>query len=180
MNKPAPPSIVLGALREDDAQTIHAWRADPSVRDGALGYPFASSIEGERAWIRGFAPSGTPQDLCLGVRDARTDVLLGYCQIRSIDWIAKTAEFGIVIGAPESRGRGIGAQALALAVEYATLHLGLRRLWLRVVGFNTAAIRLYEKAGFQLEGRLLRHAYRNGQLHDVLIYGREWTARDRP
>lgn len=180
MSEASSPSIVLRALREDDAPTIHAWRADPSVRDGALGYPFPSSVESEREWIRSFAPRGTPQDLCLGIRDGRTDALLGYCQIRSIDWVAKVAEFGIVIGAPESRGRGIGRRALALAVEHATLQLGLRRLWLRVVEFNTAAIRLYEESGFQLEGRLLRHAYRNGQLHDVLIYGREWAASNSP
>lgn len=175
MSGSASPLIVLRALREDDAPTIHAWRADPSVRDGALGYPFPTSLEVEREWIRSFVPRGTPHDLCLGIRDGQTDVLLGYCQIRSIDWIAKVAEFGIVIGAPGSRGCGIGSRALALAVEYATLQLGLRRLWLRVVAFNTAAIRLYEEAGFRPEGRLLRHAYRNGQLHDVLIYGREWA-----
>jgi RimJ/RimL family protein N-acetyltransferase len=174
MSEAGSPLIVLRALSEEDAPTIHAWRADPSVRDGALGYPFASSVESEREWIRSFAPRGTPQDLCLGIRDGRTDALLGYCQVRSIDWIAKTAEFGIVVGAPESRGCGIGGRALALAMEYATLNLGLRRLWLRVVEFNTTAIRLYEKAGFQLEGRLPRHAYRNGRLHDVLIYGLEW------
>ncbi len=170
----APLKIVFSALREDDAHTIHAWRADPSIRDGALGYPFPTSIEAEREWIRSFAPSGAPQDLCLGIRDQGTDALLGYFQIRSIDWIAKVAEFGIVI-APESRGCGVGVRALALAVEYATLQLGLRRLWLRVVAFNTVAIHMYEKAGFLPEGRLLRHAFRNGHLHDVLVYGREWA-----
>lgn len=180
MSEAGSPLIVLRALREDDAPTIHAWRADPSVRDGALAYPFATSVEVEREWIRSFAPRGTPQDLCLGVRDGHTDALLGYCQIRSIDWVAKVAEFGIVIGAPESRGLGIGGRTLALAVEYATLQLGLRRLWLRVVEFNAAAIHLYEEAGFRPEGRLLRHAYRNGQLHDVLIYGREWPASNNP
>lgn len=180
MSESGSPSIVLSALREDDAPTIHAWRADPTVRDGALGYPFPTSVDAEREWIRGFAPRGMPQDLCLGIRDGQTDALLGYCQIRAIDWIAKVAEFGIVIGAPESRGRGVGRRTLALVVEYATLQLGLRRLWLRVAEFNTAAIRLYEEAGFLPEGRLLRHAYRNGQLHDVLIYGQEWTGSNNP
>lgn len=175
MSESGAPLIVFRALREEDAPTLHAWRADPSVRDGALGYPFPTSLEAEREWIRSFAPSGTPHDLCLGIYDERTDAILGYCQMRSIDWVAKVAEFGIVIGASESRGRGIGGRTLAMAVDYATLQLGLRRLWLRVVEFNTAAIRLYEEAGFRLEGRMLRHAYRNGQLHDVLIYGREWT-----
>lgn len=171
--------FVLAPLREDDALTLHAWRSDPSVRDGALGYPFPASIEAEREWIRGFAPRGTPQDLCLGVRDRETDELLGYCQLRSIDWIAKVAEFGIVVGTPASRGRGIGAGILTLAREYATRQLGLRRLWLRVVAFNQPAIRLYERGGFRLEGRLVRHAYRNGELHDVLVYGWE-SAQSAP
>jgi RimJ/RimL family protein N-acetyltransferase len=47
---------------------------------------------------------------------------------------------------------------------------------LRVVECNSAAIRLYEAADFRLEGRLVRHAYRNGELHDVLVFG--WEAMD--
>lgn len=171
-------ALSLDALREDDAPTLHSWRHDPAIRDGALAYPFHASIEAEKEWIRAYAPRGTPHDVCLAIRAAGAGVLLGYCQLRSIDWISRTAEFGIVVGPTESRGQGVGSHALSLMRDYAVQQLGMRRLWLRVVGFNKAAIALYEKAGFVLEGRLVRHAYRNGSFHDVLIYG--WETTDGP
>ena len=170
--------ILLGALRDEDAPVLHSWRKDPELRDGALAYPFPTSLEAEREWIRSFAPRGTPHDLCLALRAGDSDALLGYCQLRAIDWVSRTAEFGIVIGAPQSRGRGIGKRALALTMAYAVEQLALRRLWLRVAAFNAAAIALYERAGFEQEGRMPRHAYRNGAFHDVLIYG--WETESRP
>ncbi|MEH6420896.1 GNAT family N-acetyltransferase [Pseudomonas sp. CGJS7] len=176
--RPEAGEIYLDTLNEGDAATLHLWRQDPDVSEGSLAYPFATGIEAEREWIRSFAPQGTPRDLCLAVRARGSDALLGYCQLRAIDWIARTAEFGIVIGPAQSRGRGLGKRALALTRDYAVGRLGLRRLWLRVVAFNSAAIALYESNGFVLEGRMPRHAHSRGGLHDVLIYG--WEAPARP
>lgn len=165
--------IYLGAFAEEDAYVLHSWRKDPEVRDGALGYPFPSTVEAEREWIRALTPRGTPNDLCLAIRLVSSDAPIGYCQLRSIDWVSRSAELGLVIGARESRRVGLGKQALALVMAYSTKQLSLRRLWLRVAAFNTAAISLYEQAGFLAEGRLVRHVFRNGVHHDVLIYGWE-------
>lgn len=169
-NRPRP---VLAGLRESDAPRLQEWRRDPEILNGALGYPFPSSLESELDWIRSFAPRGTPQDVCLAVRSAVGAELLGYCLLRNIDWIARVAEFGIVVG-PEARGSGVGRESLALVKEFAVGQLALRRLWLRVVEYNRRAISMYESAGFVLEGRLKRHVHRVGGLHDVLLYA--WEA----
>lgn len=179
MNASDVPSIYLGSVETDDAQALHAWRSDRTIQDGALGYPFPTSLEAERDWIKGFYPKGTPNDLCLAIRETKSDLLLGYCQLRSIDWVAGVAEFGLIIGEPNARGRGIGKAALGKCLTYATSVLGLRRIWLRVVEYNKPAIHLYESAGFRREGCLLRHAFRNGRLHDVLILGWESPTSDR-
>lgn len=168
-----PSGLRLDALRDEDAATLHAWRSDPGIRDGALGYPFPTSVDAEREWIRGFTPRGTPTDLCLALREGSAPALLGYCQLRQIDWVARVAEFGIVI-APGQQGRGLGRSALALCTAMAIGQFGLRRLWLRVAHYNAAAIHLYESAGFRQEGRLPRHAFRDGSYHDVLLFG--WEA----
>lgn len=175
--QPGASEIYLDALSENDAAILHVWRKDPQVREGSLAYPFPTSIEAERQWIRSFEPQGTPRDLCLAIRNSASGELIGYCQLRAIDWVARTAEFGIVIGASASRGQGVGRRALTMTMDYAVERLGLRRLWLRVAAFNTAAIALYETSGFVLEGRMIRHAYCKGGLHDVLIYGWEVDSR---
>lgn len=166
--------IFLTPLREDDAPWLHKWRSDPYIRDGALGYPFPTTIDAERDWIRSFAPrAGIPSDICFAVRDAQEGNILGYSQLRSIDWIARCAEFGIVIGAEECRGKGFGRMVVAAMMGCARNDLHLRRLWLRVVAYNQTAIKLYSAAGFNEEGRLLRHVFRRGEFHDVLIFGHE-------
>lgn len=167
------PDILLRALESDDAPVIHQWRSDPAMRDGALGHPVPASLQAEREWIARFTVQGFPSDICLGICGSNDATLLGYVQLRGIDWIAKTAEVGIVIGSSADRGTGVGSAALARLLDYATDVLGLRRLWLRVAEFNVAALKLYEKAGFSVEGRLRRHTFRQGEYHDVVLMGWE-------
>lgn len=167
----------LSALEPDDASVLHGWRSDSEIRDGALAYPFPTSIEAERSWISRQQPNGgAPSDVCLAIRSAE-GALLGYVQLRGIDWIGRTAEFGIVIG--QHRGRGVGQRAMELCMRYAGEQLGLRRLWLRVVAFNASAISLYQRNGFQHEGTLRSHVFRCGSFHDVEIYGIELPSSGR-
>lgn len=171
--------IRLAALREDDAPVLHAWRQDPAVRDGALGFPFPTTVEAEVDWIRSFNAKGQPQNVCFALRDTADDSLRGYAQLRAIDWVARVAEFGLVIGDVHTRGKGIGTSAVRLVREYAVSTLGLRRLWLRVAEYNVVAIKLYERAGFSFEGKLNRHVYSNGRLYDLVLYGWEFE-REQP
>lgn len=171
--------LVLTPLMDDDAPRLHEWRRDPEILNGALGYPFPASLAAELDWIRSFSPRGTPQDICLAVRQEPGGELLGYCMLRGIDWISRVAEFGIVIG-PQARGMGVGSRALKLVQSYATHDLSLRKLWLRVAEYNERAISMYASAGFVPEGRLKRHAYRRGCLHDILLFGWETPAGKEP
>jgi RimJ/RimL family protein N-acetyltransferase len=165
--------IVLTALADDDAPLLHAWRGDPAVRDGALGYPFPTSLDAMRAWIRSFEPKATPGDLCFAVRPEADAPLIGYAQLRGIDWVAHCAEVGVVIGDRAWRGSGHGRAILRATADYAFDVLAMRRLWLRVAEDNAAAVGLYTSFGFAPEGRLRRHAFRNGRLVDVLLFGLE-------
>lgn len=64
-----------------------------------------------------------------------------------------------------------------MALSYSFLELNLNRVELMVYAFNERAHRAYEKAGFQLEGRLRDALYREGRYHDELVMSvlrREW------
>ena len=56
-------------------------------------------------------------------------------------------------------------------LRFAFNELNYHRVYLRVYDFNQRAIRCYEKCGFQTEGRLRQHMYRNGAWHDEIIMG---------
>lgn len=78
-------------------------------------------------------------------------------------------------------GSGAGAAFLAALMAYAFDDLGASRLWLDASGENPRACRVYERAGFALEGRLRAHWYRPalGRPVDLMLYGilrDEWLA----
>ncbi len=65
--------------------------------------------------------------------------------------IGRRGEAGWVGGmgtAPGHRRRGLGERALVAAIDAARLS-GCRAVWLEVIDYNTAAIALYEKLGFE-------------------------------
>ena len=64
-----------------------------------------------------------------------------------------TAWIGIVIGEEVARGKGIGHRALQF-IESEIKAQGLHRIELGVFEFNTNAIKLYQKAGYQEIARL--------------------------
>jgi [ribosomal protein S5]-alanine N-acetyltransferase len=70
-------------------------------------------------------------------------------------------------------GQGIVTSAVKAVVEHAFNHLLLERIVATVFSGNHASGRVLEKAGFQLEGGLLRHAYRkDGRYLNGRLYAR--------
>jgi len=59
---------------------------------------------------------------------------------------------GILIGRPDILGRGIGRQAIAMAMAEAVAILGIARVRLTVRKANERAIRAYASAGFEITG----------------------------
>ena len=94
----------------------------------------------------------------------------------SADEVRGRVVLGMMV-AREWRSRGIGGKLLAECLAWAKTR-GAHKLSLEVWPHNTAAIALYKRHGFAIEGRLRRHYRRqNGELWDALIMGRtEWSS----
>ena len=76
-----------------------------------------------------------------------------------------TANFGM--GVDENhRGQGIGSLLLSEAINLATNWLGITRIELEVYTDNEAAIALYKKHQFEIEGTAKNYAFRDGKLVD--------------
>jgi len=69
---------------------------------------------------------------------------------------------------PDFRRRGIGRALLGRTVR-AGLESGLIRIELEVFASNGRAIRMYERAGFQVEGRKRFGRVLDGEVEDVVI-----------
>ncbi len=103
----------------------------------------------------------------------RGDELLGELSVRAISprrAVQHVATLGMSVRA-DARGQGVGTALLEAALEW-TAEAGLTRVELSVYARNAPAIALYEKHGFQLEGRR-RHFIREGDAYlDDLVMAR--------
>lgn len=82
-----------------------------------------------------------------------------------------TADLGMAVD-ERFQGRGIGAALLAAAVELADQWLNVHRIELTVRCTNLYAIRLYERHGFEIEGRLRDYAFTAGAYDDAFTMAR--------
>ena len=73
---------------------------------------------------------------------------------------------------PEAQGKGVGTALMAALCNYADRWAGALRLELTVYCDNAAAIHLYRKFGFEVEGTLRGYALRDGQYADVYAMAR--------
>ena len=160
--------IILRPVTVDDLGFTRAVRNDPEVNTLALGRRFPITEVGEQRWFEGLGQGAFPSEATFIVAAEQSDEPRGLVSIHGIDWINRTAWFGIWI-APEHQGHGIGTRATELAIAYAKDRIELRRLKLQVLADHAVAVGIYTAAGFREEGRLVGEVLIAGTAHDVLL-----------
>ena len=104
---------------------------------------------------------------------------IGTVGLHAIDMVEGTASFGIAIGEAEYWNRGLGTDATRAICDFGFGELRLDRIELQVYAGNDRGRRVYEKAGFVLEGTLRSAHYHHGARVDVHVMGllrEEWAA----
>ena len=82
-----------------------------------------------------------------------------------------SGHFGMAVR-DDWRRQGVGTKLMEAALDLADNWLGLTRLDLRVFAANEAALGLYRKFGFEVEGTHRRFALRAGEYADALVMAR--------
>jgi diamine N-acetyltransferase len=162
--------VYLRSFGREDLSRIHKWHNDASLYETLGGtYRFVSATA-EEMWLeKAMSYSSERVSLAICLRDS--DEHIGNIYLRNIDWIARNAEIGIFIGASAERGKGFGAEAIRLAAEHAFRDLGLCRLYSFILADNKRSLNVFRKCGFVLEGELIRHAFKGGELKNVVVMG---------
>ncbi len=161
--------IRLRAVSREDLPLFVRWLNDPEVIRGLMTIlPF--SLDDEEDWYASVRKKPLEErPLVIEIQMGEDWEAIGNCGLFSIDWRARHAEFGIVIGAKQHWDKGYGTEALSLIMRHGFGTLNLNRIMLRVFADNPRAIRSYEKAGFVQEGCLRQGHFHHGAYVDVLI-----------
>jgi RimJ/RimL family protein N-acetyltransferase len=155
-----------GALRED--MTVYRrWLDNPIVTEYLeMGWrPTSGAILDET-----FEALTNAADTSAFVMVEKTSGrAVGTCGLYQIQWVARRAQFNILIGEPDAWNKGLGTEALELLLDYGFERLNLNSIFLGVNAENKGAVRSYEKAGFVHEGCRRQFIYRNGRYYDSLM-----------
>jgi putative acetyltransferase len=154
------PAITVRGQEAADWEGIAAIRNDPSVIYHTLQIPYLS-----RDAVREHLEN-PPADFyaLVAIIDDQVVGLLGLHI--GAGRRAHVARLGMMVRA-DFQGRGVGTALMEAALELAENWLNISRIELEVYPDNGAALALYEKFGFEIEGTLRDFAYRNGRFVDA-------------
>jgi UDP-4-amino-4,6-dideoxy-N-acetyl-beta-L-altrosamine N-acetyltransferase len=158
--------VLLRRMSREDAADVVRLRADPEVQ-AQLFSQRPPTVEEHLRWLADMEARGDRHEFMIVERTSGRSV--GTIGLSRIDRVNRRAEYGVLIGEPDARGKGLAAEASRLLLAYAFGTLGLRRVYLHVLARNEDALRLYRRVGFQPEGVLRQHVRKGDELLDVAV-----------
>jgi RimJ/RimL family protein N-acetyltransferase len=176
--------VRLSAIDADElSKAFSRWGHDSEfnrlLQTNASGLQSSNSI---KQWLEKDLEDPAPGFHVFSIRTLVGDELVGGTDLEVVNWNGRDSFVGIFIGARENWGKGYGTDAMNLVLRYAFMELNLWRVSLGVFEYNPRAIRSYEKAGFQHEGRSRKHLNHEGKRWDIHFMGilrDEFLARNK-
>ncbi|WP_419834921.1 GNAT family N-acetyltransferase [Endozoicomonas atrinae] len=149
-----------------DIPQIRALYAEKGAYSNTLQLPYPSLEK----W-QNFLGKENPNFISLVAIDQ--DLVLGQIgmEIFSNPRRRHVANIGMAVRT-DAQGQGIGSQLLEAVIDLAENWMAIRRIELEVYTDNAAAIALYQKFGFEIEGTAQDYAFRNGRYEDVYLMAR--------
>lgn len=120
-----------------------------------------------RAWLASRSAEHDRADWAIVLKESGEYV--GEVVLNDLDPHNMSMGFRIALSGSAVFGKGYGSEATKAVVDYGLQVVGLHRISLEVVDFNTRAQRVYAKAGFHPEGILRDAWYWDGEWSDVIL-----------
>jgi len=159
--------VYLRPLEREDLTTRYlSWLNDPEITRYMESGTFPTTARDLEKFYD--EVTGSRNQVILAIADKKSDQHIGNAKLGPIQWVHRSATFGIMLGDKKFWGKGIGLEATRLMVEYGFTRLNLRRIDLGVFAEHHAAVRCYEQAGFKVEGRMRECLFRDGKYLDRL------------
>src|SRR5262245_33947769 len=158
--------ITIRKAEPSDAEAIWKCYTAPLVVRNTLQMPYRS-LESVRELL---AKRGDGQYILVAVIDGEVVGMIGLHTF-SRPRINHRAEIGMMVR-DDWQGKGVGKAMMQAVIDLADKWLNLARIELTVFTDNEPAIELYRKFGFEIEGTLRKHAFRDGEFADSHVMAR--------
>jgi RimJ/RimL family protein N-acetyltransferase len=164
------PRVRLRAFEASDWAAYANWDDDADQARNLDAIHFPRSDENTQRWAEELASRPRDGDnMHFVIEDERGEVV-GNLNTHRCDARVGTFSYGISIRR-DRRGKGYAKEAILLVLRHYFDELRYQKVTVGVYAFNEPSIRLHEKLGFRLEGRLRRMTFTRGEHFDELLYG---------
>ncbi|WP_391529464.1 GNAT family N-acetyltransferase [Photorhabdus akhurstii] len=159
-------NIVIRHVEEGDCEQIRQLYANPQVYCGTLQLPYPSL----ETWIKRITNLSAG---CFSLVACIDGEIVGQVGIEICQNLRRrhVATFGMGVHA-DYQGQGIGSELMEAMLNMCDNWLNIERIELEVYTDNDAAIALYKKFGFEIEGTAKRYAFRHGRYADAYYMSR--------
>ena len=158
--------LTIRRAEVSDYAQVYEMFTSAKVYEGTLQLPYPS----RELWQRRLSENIDSVYYLVGVIDDR---IVGMVSVATFPRPRRRHAGAIGISVHEDwQGKGVGKELMRAIIDLSDNWLNLTRLELEVYSDNEAAIHLYERFGFELEGTMRQHAFRNGQYVDSIMMGR--------
>jgi putative acetyltransferase len=161
-------AIVIRRAETRDAEAIAATFCAPLAMAGTLQSPVPSTS----SWTKRIGEIPAGDYLLVAELDGRVVGNLGLHAASKSPRRRHVGSVGMAVHDDWHR-RGVGTALLAAAIDLADNWIGYSRLELTVYTDNAAALALYRKFGFDVEGTARRYALRDGEMVDAYMMARQ-------
>ena len=158
--------LTIRRAEPDDHAALYEMFTSPKLYANTLQLPYPSREQ----WRRRLAEPGDDRHNLAAVVG---DKVVGMFSLNAFTRPRRQHAGAIGMSVHEDwQGKGVGAALMRAGVDLADNWLNLTRLELEVYTDNEPAVRLYERFGFEREGLLRQHAYRDGRYVDAYAMAR--------
>lgn len=160
---------------EDIQQRVN-WINNPLIHE-TMFFELPASIASTEKWFKSNENSIIRKDFTFRNEQGLVVAMGGFT---GISMVHNNAEFYVMVN-PLMQRQGIGQNVSKWMYNYAFSVLKLHKIFLYTNDKNVAAYKIYEKAGFILEGVLREQKFKNGVFQNRRFYGllrSEWMHMD--
>ncbi|MFO1415354.1 MAG: GNAT family N-acetyltransferase [Burkholderiales bacterium] len=167
MNRARRPVLTVRRAEERDADAMQATFSAPRAQAGTLQMPFPSM----ELWRKRIADIASGDYILVCEADGEVVGNAGLHATSSSPRRRHAGSIGMSVR-DDWQGKGVGTALMKALLDLADHWFAYRRLELTVYTDNAAAIALYRKFGFEVEGTLRQYALRDGVLVDAYTMAR--------
>ena len=167
---------VLRSMDIEDIARVLAWRNQPEV--ARYMYTDHSISRAEHARWFGTALSSPDRIYWIIELDGQP---VGLANLYDISDRHRRAYWAFYLADPAVRGRGVGSYTERFVIQHAFRELDLNKLCCEVLSSNDAVVQMHQRFGFQVDGTLRQHIWKQDHFEDVVamsLLRSEWEAQE--